>query len=90
MAQEVTGTRSWRAGGENNSIQAFDLDGHFWTEWMGLLRPDALCFDTHHDVVYVGELTHMVSIYALGGEKIAQWGGAPLDQNAKINDNIPN
>ena len=68
--------RVWVCDRENNRTQIFDADGHFESEWTGLLRPDAIYLDPSDDVVYVAELTNQVSIYTLGGELITKWGGA--------------
>lgn len=67
--------RVWVCDRENRRIQIFDLDGNYLTEWRGLLRPNALFFDPHDDVVYVAELEHRVSIWTLDGELITCLGG---------------
>jgi sugar lactone lactonase YvrE len=72
--------RVWVCDRENSRIQIFDTDGRYMTEWTGLLRPDAICFDPREDVVYIAELTHQVSIYTFDGERIACWGGAEASE----------
>jgi len=67
--------RVWACDRENCRIQIFDTDGHFLTEWTGLLRPDTIYFDPHDDVVYIAEVEGQVSIYTLDGELITRWGG---------------
>ena len=59
---------SWPERG--NRIQIFDTDGHFLTEWRGLLPPDTIHFDPNDDVVYIAELPHQVAIYTLDGKLI--------------------
>ena len=67
--------RVWICDRENNRIQIFDTDGHFLTEWTGLLHPNTVYFDPFEDVVYIAELDHQFSIYTLKGELITKWGG---------------
>ena len=76
--------RVWVCDRENNRVQIFDLEGRFLTEWVGLRRPNTVHFDPDADVVYVAELAHRVSIFALDpanltGELVSQWGGQPSE-----------
>ena len=68
--------RVWVCDRENARIQIFDTEGTFLSQWTGLLHPDAIYFDPNGEVIYIAELTHQVSIYALDGELVAKWGGA--------------
>lgn len=73
--------RVWVCDRTNNRIQIFDTEGNFLTEWTGLKHPDTIYFDPVDDVVYVAELDQQVSIFALDGTLLSQWGGgAPSDQ----------
>ena len=67
--------RVWVCDRENHRIQIFDDNGNFLAEWTGFRLPTTLFFDPHADAVFVAELERRVSIYTLGGELIAQWGG---------------
>ncbi len=73
--------RVWVCDRENNRIQIFDTNGTLLDTWTGLLRPTALHFDPHNDVVYIPQLTQQLGIFTLEGELLAQWGGAqPSDR----------
>jgi streptogramin lyase len=67
--------RVWVCDRENHRIQIFDAEGHYLTEWAGLQRPAAIFFDPQADLVYIAELDHQVSVYTLGRELVARWGG---------------
>jgi sugar lactone lactonase YvrE len=63
----------------NNRIQFFDTDGNYLEEWGGFNHPDTIFLDG--ETVYVAELDQRVSIVALDGERLTEWGsGERIDK----------